>query len=192
VVSIEKCNACHVTLSLHGANRNDNIEHCVLCHNPSTTDSGYRASAQNPADKAAPAESVNMPWMIHRIHMGEQLAEQGAGYTVVGYGGSHNDFSEVRYPAFSKSGSPGYVQACDMCHVNGSESVLPTGKNQVNAPTSKLSPAGAVTSACTSCHNADAAFAHSLSNTDQRFGESCTVCHGGTADFNATKVHAAK
>ena len=37
VVDIAKCNGCHVTLSLHGENRNQ-IEMCVLCHNPTETD----------------------------------------------------------------------------------------------------------------------------------------------------------
>ena len=37
VVAEANCNNCHVALSLHGTLRN-NVEYCVLCHNPSNTD----------------------------------------------------------------------------------------------------------------------------------------------------------
>jgi OmcA/MtrC family decaheme c-type cytochrome len=190
VVTIDKCNACHVSLSLHGGNRVDNIDHCVLCHNPSDTDAAQRPNAKDAGDKAAPAQGVNMAYMIHRIHTGEKLAEVGASYTVVGNGGSHNDFSEIRYPVMGNTGAVGTTTKCYVCHVNGSEAVLPAAMNDVTNPSAKLSPAGPVTSACTSCHNADSVFAHALSNTNTKFGESCDVCHGGTADFNTTKVHA--
>jgi OmcA/MtrC family decaheme c-type cytochrome len=189
VVAIEKCNSCHVNLSLHGENRNQ-IQQCVLCHNASETDIARRPVATNPADKAAPAQGVNFPYMIHRIHMGERLAEEGASYTVVGFGGSHNDFSETRYPVMNPSGSTGTVEKCYMCHVNGSEAVLPIGKNAVTNPSAPVSPVAATTSACTSCHATTSALAHSLQQTNATFGESCDVCHGGTADFNTTKVHA--
>ena len=38
VVSVNNCNNCHARLSLHGENRNQ-IEMCVLCHNPTENDS---------------------------------------------------------------------------------------------------------------------------------------------------------
>src|ERR1019366_3444575 len=44
VVDINKCNGCHSFLSLHGENRNQ-IEMCVLCHNPSENDSSTRSAA---------------------------------------------------------------------------------------------------------------------------------------------------
>ncbi len=188
-VSQAKCEACHVSFGLHGNQRNQ-VEFCLICHNPSQGDQSQRPNAQVAADKTQPTQSVNMPWMIHRIHMGEQLAEVGASYTVVGNSGSHNDFSEVRYPVMGISGSTGNVQRCYMCHVNGAEAVLPTGKNPVKNASSPLDPAGAITSACTACHPSIPAFAHAVSNTDTKFGESCTICHGTGADFNATKVHA--
>jgi len=191
VVDIAKCNNCHVRLSLHGENRNQ-IEHCVLCHNPAESDIARRGVATVPADKTAPAQGINMAYMVHRIHWGEGMKEAGASYTVVGFGGSHNDFTEVTYPAMSKTGSTGYVQSCYMCHVNGSEAKLPIGLNAVANPSAIISPAGATTSACTSCHASNSAAGHALSNTDPKFGETCDVCHGGASEFNATKVHAAK
>jgi OmcA/MtrC family decaheme c-type cytochrome len=188
VVDIQKCNGCHEFLSLHGENRNQ-IEQCVLCHNASETDKARRPSAQDPNDKAQPAQAVNFAYMIHRIHTGEKLQEQGAGYTVVGFGGSHNDFSEVRYPAFSPSGSPGDTRNCGMCHVNGSEQNLPTGKNAMTHPQGPWSPMGAVAAACTGCHANMPAASHALANTTT-LGESCATCHDADAEFNVTRAHA--
>jgi OmcA/MtrC family decaheme c-type cytochrome len=204
VVSINNCNGCHTKLSVHGENRNQ-IEMCVLCHNASENDISQRVNATNPADKAAPAQGVNFTYLIHRIHLGTDLTSprvQGS-YTIVGFGGSHNDFATafapvpssipntgVRYPVMNPTGATQDVAKCYMCHVNGSEAVLPIGLNLVTNPSAKLSPAPAVTSACTACHNLNSTFAHAQSNTDPTFGESCNVCHGTGAAYSTTVVHA--
>jgi OmcA/MtrC family decaheme c-type cytochrome len=189
VVSINNCNKCHARLSLHGENRNQ-IEMCVLCHNPSENDISVRPNATVAADKALPPQSVNFALMVHKIHTGVNLASFNQGYTIVGFGGSHNDFSGVRYPAMSPTGAVHDTTDCAMCHVNGSESVLPVGKNAVLDPQGLLSPSPATTAACTACHLNLSAFAHAVQNTNAKFGESCGVCHGTGADFEATKVHA--
>ena len=190
VVDVAKCNQCHAFLSLHGENRNQ-IEMCVLCHNPSETDKARRPTAVNAADKALPPQSVNFAYMIHRIHTGEQLKEDNAGYTVVGFGGSHNDFTEVRYPAMGPTGAPGDRRNCDMCHVNGTEQLPLAGtRNVVTSPQGLLNPAGPVTAACTGCHASVAASSHALANTTQQLGESCEVCHGSSADASVSRVHA--
>jgi OmcA/MtrC family decaheme c-type cytochrome len=191
IVTQAKCMACHELLPLHGGNRN-NVEYCVVCHNPKNTDIAQRPNAQDVSQRTKPAQSINMAYMVHRIHMGERLAEVGADYTVIGFGGSTNDFSEVRYPVMSASGEVGTVTKCYVCHEGGSEANLPIGKLSVVNPQSLLSPAGATTSACTSCHPSTDVFAHAVQQTSAQFGESCAICHGDTADFNATKVHAGK
>ncbi len=188
VVDIAKCNACHSFLSVHGENRNQ-IEMCVLCHNPSETDAGRRPTAVNPADKNAPAQSVNFSLLIHKIHTGSNLSDLGQPLVVVGFGGSHNDFSSVTFPAFSPAGAVGNVQSCDMCHVNGSEQILPVGLNDVKTPNGPLPVTPATTAACTACHATKPALSHAVANTTQ-FGESCTACHGPNADFAPDKVHA--
>ncbi len=189
VVSIEKCNACHGFLALHGENRNQ-IEQCVLCHNPGETDKAYRGQAVDPADKAAPPQSIDMAIMIHKIHKGEQMHEENRGYVVVGRGGSHNDFGHVRYPAFSPSGGVGDLRNCNMCHVNGSEQLpLQEGLAEVTDPQGLLNPVGKTTAACTACHGTVSTASHALSNTT-RLGESCEVCHGGSGEFSVNKAHA--
>jgi OmcA/MtrC family decaheme c-type cytochrome len=190
VVSINNCNQCHTKLSVHGENRNQ-IEMCVLCHNPSENDLSQRPNAVVAADKALPPQSVNFAKMVHSIHTGDKLSEAGLSYIIVGFGGSHNDFSDVRYPAFL-NGSPGDTANCAMCHVNGSEAVLPVGKNNVLDPQGLLSPVGATTSACTACHFDVPSMAHAVINTDPKFGESCTVCHAAGAAYDVIAMHAGK
>ena len=189
VVALSNCNNCHAYLELHGSLRN-NTEYCVLCHNPSNTDASTRASATNPADKAAPPQGINFAMMVHKIHTGVNLATFGATYIIVGFGGSHNDFSGVRFPAMGPTGAVQDTAECYVCHANGSESVLPIGKNPVTDPQGLLNPAPATTSACTACHLNQSALAHAASNTDPKFGESCDICHGTNGQFSATQVHA--
>ncbi len=192
VVDIAKCNGCHSTLSMHGENRNQ-IEQCVLCHNPSDTDFARRPTAVVPADKAAPPQSVNFSLMIHKIHTGEKMStEFNTEYTIVGFGGSHNDFTEVRFPVMSPTGGVGDTAKCDMCHVNNSETVFPIGKNAVVNPQGLMNPMPATTAACTACHQTTSALAHAQAQTDGKFGESCDVCHAAGKDFDVNKVHAGK
>ncbi len=191
VVDIAKCNGCHSALSLHGENRNQ-IEQCVLCHNPSENDGVRRAVATVPADKAQPNQSVNFALMIHKIHTGEGVAAAGQNYTIVGFGGSHNDFSDVRYPVMTPTGGVADTAKCYMCHVNNSEANFPVGLNAVTDPQGRISPVAATTSACTACHLSLSALSHAVIQTDPKFGESCDVCHGIGADFDVLKKHAGK
>lgn len=207
VVALANCNKCHARLSLHGENRNQ-IEQCVLCHNPSENDSSVRGSAVVAADKNLPPQSVNFALMIHKIHSGETLGAAGQSYTIVGFGGSHNDFTTafasvpasipntgVRYPAMGPTGETADTAKCYMCHAQTpapTEAIFPIGKNNVLDPQGLLSPAPATTSACTACHFARSVYAHANANTDPKFGESCDVCHATGAEFDVDKVHAGK
>ena len=187
VVKTSNCNACHVFLTVHGSLRNQ-TEYCVLCHNPSNTDAATRANASNPADKQMPPQGINFNLLVHRIHTGENLPPNRP-YIVVGFGGSHNDFSDVRYPAMSPTGSPGDRRNCAICHTGGSEQNLPTGLNQVMDPQGPINPVLPVTSACTGCHLSIPTASHALANTTP-LGESCEVCHGTSGAFSVSQVHA--
>jgi OmcA/MtrC family decaheme c-type cytochrome len=192
VVDIAKCNGCHSSLSLHGENRNQ-IEQCVMCHNPSENDASVRGVSVVAADRALPAQSINFAMMIHKIHTGEKLATDfNQSYTIVGFGGSHNDFSEVRYPTMTPTGGVGDTAKCYMCHVNNSEAKFPIGKNNVLDTQGRISPVAATTSACTACHLKLSALSHAVSQTDPKFGESCDVCHAQGTDFDVLKEHAGK
>ena len=188
VVATANCNQCHTRITAHGQLRNQ-VEMCVLCHNPSNTDAARRPMAVNPDDRSKPSQAVNFNLLIHKIHTGEHLAEAGKDYTVVGFGGTHNDFSEVRYPAMSAQGTPGDRRNCAMCHVSGSEQNLNGPVHDVVDPQGPMNPAKPITSACTGCHVSNAAASHAMINTST-IGESCTVCHSSTSDFAVAKTHA--
>jgi OmcA/MtrC family decaheme c-type cytochrome len=187
VVATASCNQCHVALSVHGSLRNQ-TEYCVLCHNPSTTDLPVRPNATVLADRALPPQGVNFNLLVHRIHTGENLPANRP-FIVVGNGGSHNDFSDVRYPAMSPTGAVGDTRHCAMCHVGGSEQTLPTGKNPVVDPQGPINPILAVASACTGCHLDITTASHALAQTTT-LGESCAVCHSSGGAFSVSSVHA--
>ncbi len=172
VVTLDKCNSCHFSLSLHGDNRNK-IEQCVLCHNANETD-----VARRPATAGAP-QSVNFSSMIHRIHTGKEGTRE---ITIYGFGGSINDFSDVGYP--------GDRRDCTQCHVNGSENLPLAGDRlPVKDPRNLVTTLGATTAACVGCHQSKDALSHAIANTTA-IGESCAACHGINSEFSVSKVHA--
>ena len=187
VAEIANCNQCHFELTLHGSNRND-VEMCVLCHNPSNTDSAQRPSATDPAERTKPPQGINFNLLIHRIHTGENLKDAGKSYTVIGRNGSINDFTEVRFPAMSPQGTPGDTRNCANCHVNDSQSTS-GGINDVRDPQGFINPVKPNSSACIGCHVTQAVSSHALANTTT-LGESCVLCHGPDASFAVSKMHA--
>jgi len=172
VVSTAACNVCHSSLTVHGANRNQ-IEMCVLCHNPNTNDSDFRPAAQNPP------QTVDFRTMIHKIHTGANLNSE---YTIFGFGGSTNDFTKIQFP--------GDTRDCEKCHVNGSYQ-LPLNSNllPVQTPRGFTPTTQPTAAACLACHTDQSAASHALANTTA-LGESCATCHGPNADYALDKVHA--
>ncbi len=132
VVDLAKCQACHEQndgLSLHGSNRTDNIQQCVMCHNPNNTDLEVRPAdpdttvnglnegtvanvfsgrTQDPEDDLE-SQTIDMKYMIHAIH-GADIREDD--YELMGFGHSLNNFAEVAYPRSSGE--------CRACHEEGS------------------------------------------------------------------------
>ena len=171
VVETAKCNACHLQLSLHGTSRNE-VQGCVICHNPTNTDAGRRPAAQ------LPAESVNFGTMVHRIHAGNRQIRD---LSFAGFGGLVN---------FNSVGFPNELNNCSVCHVNGSEN-LPLAEANLNVtdPRGWIPDAGPASAVCSGCHVSKAAASHFLLNTSA-LGESCAVCHGTNGEFSVSKVHA--
>jgi OmcA/MtrC family decaheme c-type cytochrome len=200
VSTTDTCNKCHVALSIHGTLRNQ-VEYCVICHNPQATDSPVRPNATVASDKASPNQGINFNLLVHRIHKGADLLTDAPNlpYIVVGFGGSHNNFSDpndkasgvrpARYPAMSPTGSTGNLQACHMCHVNGSEQTLTSMINPMLDPQGLINPVQPITGACRGCHVTTATAVHALTNTNS-LGEACTVCHATNAAFSVGQVHA--
>jgi OmcA/MtrC family decaheme c-type cytochrome len=172
IVDQAKCEKCHDRLSLHGGQRL-NVEECLICHNPNGDDSSRR-----PATAGKP-ESISFKRMIHRIHTGEDLAQD---FTIYGFGGSVNNFNEVRFP--------GDRRDCVACHTSTATYELPTG-GALDTVTQRdfYTPQGPGTAACLGCHDNRDAAAHAFINTAP-FGEACATCHGTGKDWDVAKEHA--
>jgi cytochrome c5 len=110
---------------------------------------------------------------------------------VVGYGGSHNDFSGVLFPAMSPAGDATYLQNCSLCHVNSTEQndLTLTGLHAVIDPQGPINPIQPFSSACSGCHVDIPSASHMLSNTTV-LGEACAVCHSSGAIEAVDQVHA--
>ena len=117
VVQTASCNQCHSFLSFHGDNRNQ-VEMCVLCHNPSLT--------ADPDEANQLARGVNFNLLIHRVHTGYKY------------------YADVRYPAMSPQGGPGDTRNCAMCHVNESHTT-PAGIHDVLDPQGFINPVKPIT-----------------------------------------------
>ena len=174
----QDCNACHYRISAHGGIR-QNVQYCLLCHNPTATDAALRPASANPP------QSIDFPVLIHRLHTGD-TAEPGGQltpYIVYGFGGSVNDFSDVRFP--------GDLRDCGKCHVNLTDfPPVPATRIAVTNPRAFINPSPPTTAACTACHTPQDVSAHAAVNTSPTLGESCGVCHGQGADFAVDKEHA--
>ena len=106
VVDIALCQSCHGVFSkgfsVHGNLRNQ-VEYCVVCHNPSVSDFARRKLVPGADPNDAP---IDLKHMLHKVHTGENLEHKP--YIIYGFGGSANDFAEVLYP--------GDRRDCAKCH----------------------------------------------------------------------------
>ena len=196
-VAIEKCDDCHNRLSIHGNNRTDEPEVCVVCHNPNATDVNRR----NPPcsdDLGADDAPIDFKRMIHRIH---SSGATGVPFGVCGFGNSTHVF-DVAYP--------GHLNNCEGCHEPGGyfpvdpAEVLGTTIDVGADPASPtddvvISPNASV---CSSCHVSDLAKTHMMQNGADFAAtkaadstlissgvESCQLCHGAGRSAGVDEVH---
>jgi OmcA/MtrC family decaheme c-type cytochrome len=128
---------------------------------------------------------VSFQRLIHRIHTGTNLTQD---FTIIGFGGSTNNFNDVRFP--------GDTRDCAKCHT-GTTFTLPlaTGIASVTTLRDYFTPQGPATAACLGCHDNSDAAAHAFLNTTTFPGaktpnEACATCHGTGKDWAVEKVHA--
>jgi OmcA/MtrC family decaheme c-type cytochrome len=133
VIRTATCNKCHDQMAFHGGSRRT-MELCVLCHQPQTVDPDT-------------GNTVDMPVMTHKIHMGSSLPSVIAGkkYQIIGNAQSVNDYSDIVFPADARNclfcHEKGAAQAdnvfkpsrvaCGSCHDNVN---FDTGANHVDLP----------------------------------------------------------
>jgi len=117
VVDSNKCLNCHEILELHGGNRVNNVQVCVMCHNPNLTSSGRTITANpiNPAITALfgtdplayPEVANNFKELIHGLHSREMRV---------------NDFVDIRNRLDgvlllgAEVSYPGNLMQCTKCH----------------------------------------------------------------------------
>lgn len=207
IVEIAKCKVCHdggqhgdtvvPRLSLHGGNRTEEPGVCVVCHNPNQTDVAYRSSGQE--------QSVDFKRLVHGIHAGGMRKSP---LIIVGFRGSVNDFSGVRFPA--------ELRNCVLCHIdkNGKgtfELPLSTTLGSTITTASVLSPLpgtvdvnpandlkiSPIAAACSACHDDRETRDHMISK-GASFGalqsvlagkELCNACHGPGKERDVRRVH---
>jgi OmcA/MtrC family decaheme c-type cytochrome len=72
VVDTGECLKCHVgSLYQHGGNRVDNVDMCIICHNPASSEQNVRVGMGVEASEAYDGqvgETYEMKTMLHRIH----------------------------------------------------------------------------------------------------------------------------
>ena len=209
-VAIEKCNECHNRLSIHGSNRTDNPEVCVLCHNPNATDARQRVPVADPSDPPTDCVSVLGPddvsvdfkFMIHALHSGERFEEP---YEVCGFRNSVHIY-DFKFP--------GKLNNCEGCHVVSRENPNPyhpvepgtilgttitANDPLILSDDVAISPNSAV---CSACHDSSLSAEHMMQNGgDFAAGkaadgtlisssvETCTLCHGPGRSADVKEVH---
>ncbi len=165
VVDIAKCDQCHGLLSLHGTNRNNNTQLCVICHNPEDTDINQRPSPPAQTVDGKPEETIDFKYMIHGIHGAQMRPENPV--VIYGFNGSVNNFSDVLMPSALDN-----LKNCAGCHItSGTTGTFQVPINTNALPTTILTGANLASpddntqitptaSTCSACHNSIEAKTH--------------------------------
>lgn len=161
VVSTAKCASCHYDLTfVHGGTRNE-VQECVICHNPTLVDGTSK-------------QSVSFATQIHATHRGVNLANP--------YVLGTTNYQDVLFP--------GDLRDCATCHINNSYQVdKVTTTTAIASPGGFTPTTPPIAAACQGCHDDKATASHALSNTTT-LGEACVTCHGNGAEFSVDTVHA--
>jgi len=176
VVSDALCSSCHERyegpFSGHGQNFTDNVQLCVMCHNPNFGD----ITAEHPAN----ASSADLMFLVHAIHASETRGED-----------EYRGFGDLRYPRPASD--------CQACHVEDTYHLtsVPTDKPASRIdfePPTFVSPLSAV---CWSCHSSTSAEQHmirwlgqiNVSQGELLNQELCIGCHGPGAVLDVGEVH---
>ncbi len=165
----QTCRSCHVDLRMHGSNRMNNPQVCVMCHNPNMTDVAraerHSGDSHGEGNKVVGEhdglyeESEDFKRLVHAVHA------SGDGFRI--------DPIQARGNHRADASWPGVLDNCNTCHVDDSFVLdgLPNGMIGSTALTGdwgndhltladtdihdlsnhrKMSP---IASVCTSCHD---------------------------------------
>lgn len=207
VVSSASCSNCHERLTMHGGNRVQEAQVCVMCHTPNLSSSGTELDLENPE------ASMRFADLIHGVHSAG-FREEPLDF-VRNRSGAY-DYTWItpeqldEYPDGDVITFPNNVGNCAICHNEGTympESVsldaLPSTSvitDGVNATTEDVELARDIcpnetdivssptAAACAGCHDAEVTAAHMELNgaavewtradyDDEQPYETCVICH---------------
>ncbi|BCS31763.1 hypothetical protein TBR22_A09670 [Luteitalea sp. TBR-22] len=224
VVTVTKCLGCHRSdgtgaapqLTLHGNNRTEETQVCVMCHNPNNTDIVYRL----PTDPQVrlgrytlPEQSLDFKSLVHGIHA-STTGFRTRPLVAIG-------FNHTVFDAGTLTKYPGELRNCVACHVDDGKrgtfelplkpgvlgttfdtrSISPTGTVTIDmnpADDRKVSPTAAV---CSSCHDEGEEIDHMVRDGGASFDttqlaldqglvvERCVRCHGPGRDKSVRRMH---
>jgi hypothetical protein len=182
ISSAANCEACHDDLNFHGGGR-ASLTACLMCHQPGSEDRPQYVANGAPA---TPGVTVDFRTMLHKIHMGEDLANAST-YEVVGFGPPPDGFGVSTFEEVVFPSMPGGVENCEKCH--GIDNDTWEEPKPRTHPTDQVLPTRVWRSVCNSCHDSDAATAHIDTATSAGGVESCEVCHGPDGEFDVATAH---
>jgi OmcA/MtrC family decaheme c-type cytochrome len=183
----EGCLECHETFEGHGGSRVNNVQVCVMCHNPSNTSSGRiinpaGSSPINPdivalygSDPLAyPEVSANFKNLIHGIHSASMRVDPFIfirNRTSGGFAGVLLNGDEITFP--------GNLKNCNKCHIGDSfKADLPTG---VDFSTAKITT-GVSTETRTEITTARGTVPNSTDLVISPIVSACGMCHNSDTD----------
>jgi len=184
ISSIDNCLACHQDILFHGGGRRG-VEACLLCHGSSGGEDRPQYVAAN-----APATTgvqIRFRQMLHKIHMGAELANAST-YTVVGFGSGYpNNYAEHTYAEVEFPNFPDGTKHCAGCHGDSNDAwTMPLSTDH---PTDADLPSQPWHQSCGACHDGSAVQAHIAAQTAPDGVESCSICHEEGSDLAIDVVH---
>jgi OmcA/MtrC family decaheme c-type cytochrome len=177
IASPETCNRCHSETQFHGSDAG--FQSCAQCHSlAGAEDLPTYANSTVPATTGTTIDFRNM---LHKVHMGQDVADASS-YAVVGSDGNPANWAGVVFPSM-----PGGVLNCFTCHGDDNQNwKVPADRDY---PTGQTPTVHEWASACASCHAAEGVTAHIDANTAPNGAEACIVCHGPGKEEAVDVVH---
>jgi OmcA/MtrC family decaheme c-type cytochrome len=198
VVAYENCQRCHYRLKGHGARHQ--VELCLFCHTPTTTDYPNRKKVGGFVDLSQSLDgieerTVHLKVMVHRFHTGRRTGSASLEAIAPGLIASF---------VFDDLWFPNDLANCTVCHTgkaflpeNVPADAPPTVANEsgwvMHAGTTTAHTSGEparppIQAACTGCHANGATFTHVASKTHGTV-ETCPQCHGAKGSKSTEVVH---
>jgi OmcA/MtrC family decaheme c-type cytochrome len=225
IVDNNKCMVCHKSdgtgvapqLTLHGSNRTEEVQVCVMCHNPNNTDIAFRnlnplvvagvSTSRNPTVRVGsttyPEQSIDFKRMIHGIHA-STTGFRRTPFVAIVFGGTYFDASTLkRFPTS--------LSRCAACHIDSGGrgtfelplaatvlgSTMNTGSTATNAdgsfvintdPSSDVK-ISPIAAACSSCHDDREVTSHMVSTGGASFNTTQAAISSGAVRERCVNCH---